>query len=92
MTADRIALAVVGTAYHTPTPDRLEVLDDVVFAVTAEGTIEGVHAVGSPAAEQTMAGAADVIKEFNSQLAGLKTKDPKAILEATQSNLQAIVG
>jgi len=40
----------------------------------------------------SMAGAADVIKDFNSQLAGLKTKDPKAILDATQSNLQAIVG
>jgi len=39
-----------------------------------------------------MAGAADVIKEFNSQLAGLKTKDPKAILDDTQKNLQAIVG
>ncbi len=67
MTADRIALAVVGTAYHTPTPDRLEVLDDVVFAVTAEGTIEGVHAVGSPAAEQTMAGAADVHRLTSTQ-------------------------
>ena len=39
-----------------------------------------------------MAGAADVIKEFNSQLAGLKSKDPKAILDATQTDLQAIVG
>jgi len=40
----------------------------------------------------SMVGAADVIKDFNSQLASLKTKDPKAILDATQSNLQAIVG
>jgi len=40
----------------------------------------------------SMAGAADVIKEFNSQLAGLKSKDPKAILDDTQKNLQAIVG
>ena len=39
-----------------------------------------------------MAGAADVIKEFNSQLAGLKSKDPKAILDATQTDLQAVVG
>ena len=40
----------------------------------------------------SMAGAADVIKEFNSQLAGLKSKDPKTILDGTQSDLQAIVG
>lgn len=40
----------------------------------------------------SMAGAADVIKEFNSQLAALKSKDPKAILDGTQSDLQAIVG
>jgi multiple sugar transport system substrate-binding protein len=39
-----------------------------------------------------MAGAADVIKEFNSQLAGLKSKDPKAILDAIQPDLQAVVG
>jgi multiple sugar transport system substrate-binding protein len=39
-----------------------------------------------------MAGAADVIKEFNSQLTGLKSKDPKAILEDTQKNLAAIAG
>ncbi len=40
----------------------------------------------------SMSGAADVIKEFNSQLAGLKSKDPKAILDATQSDLEAIAG
>ena len=40
----------------------------------------------------SMAGAADVIKEFNSQLAGLKSKDPKTILDGTQTDLQAIVG
>ena len=39
-----------------------------------------------------MAGAADVLKELNSQLRGLKSKDPKAILDGTQSDLQAIVG
>jgi len=40
----------------------------------------------------SISGAADVIKEFNSQLAGLKSKDPKAILDGTQSDLEAIVG
>jgi multiple sugar transport system substrate-binding protein len=40
----------------------------------------------------SMPGAADVIKDFNSQLTGLKSKDPKAILDSTQQNLQAITG
>ena len=39
-----------------------------------------------------MAGAADVIKEFNSQLLKLKSADPKAILDDTQKNLQDITG
>jgi multiple sugar transport system substrate-binding protein len=38
------------------------------------------------------AGATDVISDFNSQLEGLKTADPKAILDSVQSNLGAIVG
>lgn len=36
-------------------------------------------------------GAADVIKDFNSELSQLKTKDPKAILDQVQSNLQPVV-
>jgi len=40
----------------------------------------------------SMAGAADVLKDFNSQLTGLKSKDPKAILSSTQKNLQAVTG
>ena len=42
-----IAVAVVGTAYHTPTAERLEVLADVVVAVDEAGTIVGVHALDS---------------------------------------------
>jgi len=54
-----------------------------------EGFINGAeYAQNLPA----MAGAADVIKEFNSQLPSLKSKDPKAILDATQSDLEAVVG
>ncbi|MBN9104531.1 MAG: extracellular solute-binding protein [Propionibacteriaceae bacterium] len=40
----------------------------------------------------SMPGAADVLKDFNSQLTGLKSKDPKTILDSTQTNLQAIAG
>ncbi len=39
-----------------------------------------------------MEGAADVIKEFNGKLTGLAKGDPKAILDETQTNLQAVVG
>ncbi|MBN9155368.1 MAG: extracellular solute-binding protein [Microbacterium sp.] len=39
----------------------------------------------------TTKGSADVVTDFNSQLEGLKTGDPKAILESVQSNLEAIV-
>ena len=39
----------------------------------------------------TAKGAADVITDFNAQLEGLKTGDPKAILDKTQTNLEAIL-
>ena len=39
----------------------------------------------------TVQGAADVITDFNSQIESLKTGDPKAILESTQSNLEALL-
>lgn len=38
-----------------------------------------------------MAGAADVITDFNAQLESLKTGDPQALLSTAQSNLEAIV-
>jgi multiple sugar transport system substrate-binding protein len=38
-----------------------------------------------------MAGAADVITDFNSQIESLKTGDPQSILDTVQSNLEAIV-
>jgi multiple sugar transport system substrate-binding protein len=37
-----------------------------------------------------MAGAADVITDFNAQLESLKTGDPQALLKTAQSNLEAI--
>lgn len=39
----------------------------------------------------SMKGAAAVIAEFNSQLSQLKEKDPKAILDETQANLEPVV-
>ena len=60
MTSPDIALAVVGTAYHTPTPELLEVLADVVIAVDALGTIVAVVPQGSPDADGLLARATDV--------------------------------
>ena len=37
-------------------------------------------------------GASDVLSELNSKLAKLPTSDPKAILDATQTDLEAVVG
>ncbi|RFA09071.1 ABC transporter substrate-binding protein [Subtercola boreus] len=45
-------------------------------------------ATGVPTAQ----GSADVIKDLNSQLESLETSDPKAILDSTQKNLEAVVG
>jgi multiple sugar transport system substrate-binding protein len=38
------------------------------------------------------AGANQVVSDFNAQLEGLKTGDPKAILDSVQTNLEAVVG
>ncbi|MFG6443873.1 extracellular solute-binding protein [Microbacterium sp. P07] len=38
-----------------------------------------------------MAGASDVVTDFNAQIETLKTGDPQAILDTVQSNLEAIV-
>jgi multiple sugar transport system substrate-binding protein len=45
------------------------------------------YAKGVPAAK----GAADVVSDFNAQVAKLKTADPKAILSSTQKNLEALL-
>jgi multiple sugar transport system substrate-binding protein len=39
----------------------------------------------------TLAGSADVVADFNSQISSLKDGDPAAILESTQSNLEALL-
>ena len=40
----------------------------------------------------SQAGVSDVINDFNSSLANLKTADPKALLDTFQQNLQAVLG
>lgn len=45
------------------------------------------YAKGVPAAK----GAADVVSDFNAQVAKLKAADPKAILSSTQKNLEALL-
>ena len=37
------AFVVVGTAYHTPTPDALEILRNVVIAVGSDGLFIETH-------------------------------------------------
>ena len=41
--SQHVQLVVIGTAYHTPTPDALEVLADVAIAVDDAGVIVGVE-------------------------------------------------
>ncbi|WP_269048351.1 hypothetical protein [Paenarthrobacter sp. Z7-10] len=38
------------------------------------------------------AGAADVIKDFDAELASLKTADPKALLDAVQADMTEVAG
>jgi multiple sugar transport system substrate-binding protein len=45
------------------------------------------YAKGVPTAK----GSADVVTDLNSKLESLKTGDPKAILDATQKNLEALL-
>jgi multiple sugar transport system substrate-binding protein len=45
------------------------------------------YAKGVPAAK----GASDVVTDLNSKLETLKTSDPQVILDATQTNLEALL-
>lgn len=61
--------------WRTENPDSTPFLDSVSFA-------QGVP---------TLAGSADVIKDFNSQLESLATADPATLLTSTQSNLEPLL-
>lgn len=56
--------------------------DQAAFLAGAE------YAQGYP----TAPGATDVVADFNSQLQGLETGDPQAILASVQANLEAVLG
>ncbi|MEQ1699414.1 MAG: amidohydrolase family protein [Ilumatobacteraceae bacterium] len=56
-----IALVIVGTAFHTPSP-TLEVLADVAIVVGDDGTIAAVHPAASPAGQAAIAEAAEVVR------------------------------
>jgi guanine deaminase len=58
----RPALAVVGTAHHTPTASALDVLEQVTIVVDDAGTITGVHAAGTPEAAAAVQQAARVVR------------------------------
>ncbi|NND85216.1 MAG: guanine deaminase [Acidimicrobiia bacterium] len=60
-------LAVRGTAFHAPTPDRLDVLEDVVIAVDADGRIDAIHPGGSPEGDITENTAAHSIRLASGQ-------------------------
>ena len=100
---DNKAAAIDLATYLTATDQQLTFAKEFGVMPSVQSAAEGyktdnptmVPFINGAAYAQNlpaMAGAAAVIKEFNSQLAGLKSKDPKAILDATQTDLQAVVG
>lgn len=58
----RPALVIVGTGHHAPTPDALEVLDDVAIVVDHDGTITGVHPRTSDDARTAVELAVEVVR------------------------------
>lgn len=61
------ALVVIGSGYHTPTVDRLEVLDNVAIAVDSAGTITAVEPAGSELGRSLVAGADECVQLGSSQ-------------------------
>ena len=69
------SIASAGDGFRTQFPAQAAFLDSATFAV------------GMP----TLQGASDVITDFNGKIAGLATGDPKAVLSAEQTNMQAAI-
>lgn len=69
------ATKTLSETYKSEFPEMTAFMDGLEYSVTVP----------------TAKGAADVITDLNAQLEGLKTGDPKAILEQTQTNLEAIL-
>lgn len=56
------AFVVVGTVYHTPTPDALEVLRNVVIAVGADGRISAIHDADAKTAGELVSSSEVVVR------------------------------
>ncbi len=55
-------LAVRGTAFHTPTPEGLEILEDAVFSIDATGAITEIHRGESGGGRDAMGSAAHAVR------------------------------
>lgn len=62
-----VDLVVVGTAYHAPTPHRLEVLHDVVIAVDSTGSIVEVSTGTTPGVDELVRSARRVVRLGDSE-------------------------
>ena len=60
-------LVVIGTAYHTPTPDRLEILENHLVAIDASGVIVGVGPADTEQAAALVASARRVVHLSSSE-------------------------
>ena len=69
------SIASAGDGFRTQFPAQSAFLDSATFAV------------GMP----TLQGSSDVITDFNGKIASLASGDPKAILAAEQTNMQAAI-
>jgi guanine deaminase len=54
--------AVIGTFFHAPTPDRLEVLEDVMILINPAGSIKAIIASDDPARQALEAEAAQLVR------------------------------
>ncbi len=95
------ALSLVN--YLTTTEQQLTFAKDFGVMPSLESAAEGYKAefpemaafMDSADAAQNlpaMQGAAEVLRELNAQIEQLETMDPKAILDAAQTNFEAILG
>ena len=54
--------AVIGTFFHAPTPDRLEVLEDVMIVIDPAGSIKAIIASDDPARSTLEAEATQLVR------------------------------
>ena len=56
------AFVVIGTVYHAPTPDALEVLHNVVIAVGDDGCISAIHDADTKTARELVSSSEVVVR------------------------------